>query len=126
MDIVINDIKARFSDTTVDVINAPKCLSPATLIVNTERLPVKSHFEQLNVPSEFYQKDLGSKEMVLKESENIHALLNAWGFSDGEAVPRDHEDVLLFLIKNCLFDQFESIATLQKLSLTSPVSSAHD
>ena len=64
--------------------------------------------------------------MVLKEYENIHALFNAWEFSDGEAVPRDHEDLLLFLIKNCLLDQFESIATLLKLSLTLPVSSAHD
>ena len=67
--------------------------------------------------------------MVLKESENIHALLNAWEFSDGEAVPRDHGDLLLFLIKNCLLDQFESIAKLQKLSLSSitlPVASAYD
>ena len=55
--------------------------------------------------------------MVLKEYENIHALLNAWESSDGEAVPGDHEDLLLFLIKDCLLDQFESIATLQKLSL---------
>jgi len=126
LDIIINDLKARFSDTTVGIINALKCLSPATLIDNTEKFPAKSRLEQLNVLSEFYRKDLGSKEMVLKEYENIHALLNAWEFSDGEAVPRDHEDLLLFLIKNCLLDQFESIATLLKLSLTLPVSSAHD
>eukprot|EP00794_Sanderia_malayensis_P016611 gene16611-18300_t len=102
--IIINDLKARFSDTTVGIINALKCLSPATLIDNTEKFPAKSRLEQLNVLSEFYRKDLGSKEMVLKEYENIHALLNAWEFSDGEAVPRDHEDLLLFLIKNCLLD----------------------
>ena len=117
LDIIINDLKARFSDTTVGIINALKCLSPATLIDNTEKFPAKSRLEQLNVLSEFYRKDLGSKEMVLKEYENIHALLNAWEFSDGEAAPRDHEDLLLFLIKNCLLDQFESIATLLKLSL---------
>ena len=126
LDIIINDLKARFSDTTVGIINALTCLFPATLIDNTENFPAKSRLEQLNVLSEFYRKDLGSKEMVLKEYENIHALLNAWEFSDGEAVPRDHEDLLLVLIKNCLLDQFESIATLLKLSLTLPVSSAHD
>ena len=91
LDIIINDIKARFSDTTVGVINALKCLSPATLIDNTERLPAKSRLEQLNALSEFYRKELGSKEMILKEYENKHALLNAWEFSDDEAVPRDQE-----------------------------------
>ena len=126
LDIIINDIKARFSDTTVGVINALKCLSPATLIDNTERVPAKSRLEQLNALSEFYRKELGSKEMILKEYEKKHALLHAGEFSDDEAVPRDHLDLLLFLIKNCLLGQFESIATLLKLSLTLPVSSADD
>ena len=56
----------------------------------------------------------------------MHALLNAWEFGDGEAVPRDHEDLLLFLIKYNLLDQFENIVTALKISLTLPVSSAHD
>ena len=60
------------------------------------------------------------------EYKNIHTLLNAWDFVDGEAVPRDAGDLLVFLQKHNLSAQFESIATLLKLALTLPVSSAHD
>ena len=56
----------------------------------------------------------------------MHALLNAWEFGDGEAVPRDYEGLRLFLIKHNLLDQFEIIVTTLKISLTLPVSSAHD
>ena len=60
------------------------------------------------------------------ESHEDSMLLNAWDFVDGEAVPRDAEDLLVFLQKHNLLAQFESIATLLKLALTLSVSSAHD
>ena len=50
------------------------------------------------------------------EYKNMHDLLNAWDFVDGEAVPRDAEDLLVFLQKHNLSAQFESIATLLKLA----------
>ena len=126
LDIIINDIEHRFSDTTVGVINSLTCLSPIVLINENETHPSKFSLDQLNLLLQFYEKDLGPKDMVIQEFENVHALLNAWEFSEGEAVPRDHEDFLVFLIKNGLVHQFESIATLLQISLTLPVSSAHD
>ena len=60
------------------------------------------------------------------ESHEDLMLLNAWDFVDGEAVPRDAEDLLVFLQKHNLLAQFESIATLLKLALILSVSSAHD
>ena len=60
------------------------------------------------------------------EYKNMHDLLNAWDFVDGEAVPRDAEDILVFLQKHNISAKFESIATLLKLAVTLPVSSAHD
>ena len=54
------------------------------------------------------------------------ALLNAWEFAEGGAVPKDHEDLLVFLNTNGLVVQFENIVTLLKISLTLPVSSAYD
>ena len=60
------------------------------------------------------------------ECKNVHALLNAWKFEDGDAVPRDHEDLLIFFQDHNLTAQFENIVTLLKLALTLPVSSAHD
>ena len=56
----------------------------------------------------------------------MHALLNAWEFGNGEAIPRDTEDLLIFLEKHNLSAQFENIVKLLKLALTVPVSSAHD
>ena len=70
---------------------------------------------------------IGSDTLVfVVKYHNMHALLNAWEFGDGEAVPRDYEDLHLFLIKHNLLDQFEIIVTALKISLTLPVSSAHD
>ena len=126
LDIIINYIKTRFNDTTVGVINALKCLSPAAFIDSKGSVPSKACLIQLNALLEFYKKDLGSSETLVKEYHNMHALLNAWEFGDGEAVPRDHEDLLLFLIKYNLLDQFENIVTALKISLNLPVSSAHD
>ena len=60
------------------------------------------------------------------ESHEDLMLLNAWDFVDGEPVPRDAEDLLVFLQKHNLLAQFESIATLLKLALILSVSSAHD
>ena len=56
----------------------------------------------------------------------MHAPINAWKFEDGEAVPRDHEDLLIFFQDHNLTAQLENIVTLLKLALTLPVSSAHD
>ena len=57
---------------------------------------------------------------------DIHALLNAWEFDENEAVPRDLEDLLIFLAIQKLMAQFENITTLLRLVLTLPVSSADD
>ena len=46
----------------------------------------------------------------------MHALLNAWKFEDGDAVPSDHEDLLIFFLVHNLTAQFENIVTLLKLS----------
>ena len=88
----------------------------------------KKHNEkyQLKTLCQFYCEDLSSDEMVFLEYKNMHALLNAWKFEDGDAVPRDHEDLLIFFQDHNLTAQFENIVTLLKLALTLPVSSAHD
>ena len=98
--------KKRFSDTTVYAINALYCVSPVTLIGNTGRLPANASLKQLNVLSELYRKELGSKEMVLKGYEKTFTRSLLRGSCDGEAVPRDHEDLLLYLITNYLLDQW--------------------
>ena len=43
-----------------------------------------------------------------------------------EAVPRDHEDLLVFLNTNGLVFQFENMVTLLQISLMLPVSFVHD
>ena len=62
----------------------------------------------------------------LEYKKNVHALLNAGMFEDSDAVPRDHEDLLIFFQDHNLTAQFENIVSLLKLALTLPVSSAHD
>ena len=91
-----------------------------------EDVPSESSLKQLQTLCNFYSKDLSSEETVFMEYKNMHALLNAWDFVDGEAVPWDPEDLLVFLQKHNLSAQFESIATLLKLALTLPVSSTHN
>ena len=126
LDTIITDLKTCFNDTTVGVLKAFDCISPTTFIDKHEDVPAASSLKQLQTLCNFYSKDLSSEENVFMEYKNMHALLNAWDFVDGEAVPRDAEELLVFLQKHNLSAQFESIATLLKLALTLPVSSAHD
>ena len=82
---------------------------------------------ELKTLCHFYSEDLSGDDDVKREYQNIHALLNAWEFDENEAVPRDTEDLLIFLGKQKLTaSQFENITTLLRLALTLPVSSAHD
>ena len=64
--------------------------------------------------------------MVFLEYKDVHALLNAWKFEGGDAVPRAHEDLSIFFLVHNLTAQFENIVTFLKLALTLPVSSAYD
>ena len=123
---IITDLNTCFNDTTIGVLKAFDCISPSTFIDKHEDVPAASSLKQLQTLCNFYSKDLSSEKTVFMEYKNIHALLNAWDFVDGEAVPRDAGDLLVFLQKHNLSAQFESIATLLKLALTLPVSSAHD
>ena len=52
---------------------------------------------ELEVLCHFYSEDLSGDDDVKREYRNIHALLNAWEFDENEAVPRDIEDLLIFL-----------------------------
>ena len=52
----------------------------------------------------------------LEYKKNVHALLNAGKFEDGDAVPRDHEDLLIFFQDYNLTAQFENIVSLLKLA----------
>ena len=82
---------------------------------------------ELKTLCHFYSEDLSGDDDVKREYQNIHALLNAWEFDENEAVPRDTEDLLIFLGKQKLTaSQFENITTLLRLALTLPVSSAHE
>ena len=123
---IIADLKTRFNDTTVGVLKAFDCISPTTFMDKHGDVPAESSLQQVQTLCNFYSKDLSTEATVLMEYKNIHALLNAWDFIDGEAVPRDAEDLLVFLEKHNLSAQFENIVTLLKLALTLPVSSAHD
>ena len=126
LDTIIADLKTRFNDTTVGVLKAFDCISPTTFMDKHGDVPAESSLQQVQTLCNFYSKDLSTEATVLMEYKNIHALLNAWDFIDGEAVPRDAEDLLVFLEKHNLSAQFENIVTLLKLALTLPVSSAHD
>ena len=53
-------------------------------------------------------------------------MLYVWEYGEGQAVPRDHEDLLKFLLKYELTSMFPGIINLLKISLTLPISSAHD
>ena len=54
---------------------------------------------ELKTLCHFYSEDLSGDDDVKREYQNIHALLNAWEFDENEAVPRDTEDLLIFLGK---------------------------
>ena len=128
LDTIIVDLtsQTRFNDTTVGILKAFDCISHTTFIDKHEDVPAASSLKQLQTLCNFYSKDLSSEETVFIEYKNMHDLLNAWDFVDGEAVLRDAEDILVFLQKHNLLAQFESIATLLKLALILSVSSAHD
>ena len=70
--------------------------------MNHADVPAESSLEQLSILCQFYSDDLSSSEILVLEYKNVHALLNAWEFGEGEAVPRDAEDLLLFLTKHNL------------------------
>ena len=55
---------------------------------------------------QFYEKDLSSNDTVSREFENLFLALNTWEFEEGEAVPRDYEDLLQFLKKFNLMSSF--------------------
>ena len=127
LDTIITYFKTRFNDTTVGVLKALDCITPVTFLCNKDsNAPVETSLNQLGTLCQFYSDDLSPGEIVVLEYNNMHVLLNGWEFEEGDAVPRDAEDLLLFLIKHNLTAQFENIVTLLKLSLTLPVSSAHD
>ena len=130
LDTIVTELKTRFNDTTVGVLKALQCISPVRFLDKHEDVsvisPAKSSLDQLKTLCQFYSEDLSSNEMVFLEYKNVHALLNAWKFEDGDAVPRDHEDLLIFFQDHNLTAQFENIVSLLKLALTLPVSSAHD
>ena len=125
LDAIITDLDTRFNDTTVGVLKSLRCLSPATLIEKDKVAPSEACFAELEVLCHIYSEDLSGDDDVKREYQNIHALLNAWEFDENEAVPRDIEDLLIFLGIQKLTAQFENITTLLRLALTLPVSSAH-
>ena len=126
LDAIITDLDTRFNDTTVGVLKSLHCLSPATIIEKDKYAPSETCLAELETLCHFYSEDLTGNEDVKMEYQNIDALLNAWEFDENEAVPRDIEDLLIFLEKQKLTAQFENITTLLRLALTLPVSSAHD
>ena len=127
LDAITTDLNTRFNDTTVGVLKSLSCLSPATLIETKNKdAPSETCLTELKTLCHFYSEDLSSDDDVIREYQNIHALLNAWEFDENEAVPRDIEDLLIFFGKQKLTAQFENITTLLRLALTLPVSSAHD
>ena len=65
--------------------------------------------------------------IVLGNCSSKFVCRKSLGICEGESVPiRDTEDLLLFLMKHNLTAPIENMAVLLKLSLTLPVSSAHD
>ena len=128
LDTLITDLEARFSNTTVGVLKAMQCISPANIISekSSTKTPGESDFKELCTLMQFYEKDRSSNDTVSREYENLFLVLNTWEFEEGEAVPRDHEDLLQFLKKFNLMSSFQNITTLLRLALTLPVSSAHD
>ena len=126
LDAIITDLETRFNDTAVGVLKSLSCLSPATLIEKDKDAPSETCLAELKTLCHFYSEDLSDDDNVKREYQNIHALLDAWEFDENEAVPRDTEDLLIFLGKQKFTAQFENITTLLRLALTLPVSSAHD
>ena len=121
-------LETRFNDTVVGVLKSLRCLLPSTIteeVKNNDNASVESS-GYLKVLVDFYTKDLATLEIAQHEYCNLYALLNNWDFCEGEAVPRDHEDLLIFLQIFDLKGQFENIFKLLEIVLTLPVSSAHD
>ena len=58
--------------------------------------------------------------MVVLKYKNMHIFLNAWEFGEDEVVPRDTEDLSLFLMKHNLTAKFENMHgnTVETLSLS--------
>ena len=81
---------------------------------------------RLKLRIKFYAADIENEESVLSEYRNLYAMLYVWEYGEGQAVPRDHEDLLKFLLKYELTSMFPGIINLLKISLTLPISSAHD
>ena len=102
LDTIITDLKTHFNDTTVGVLKAFDCIFPTTFIDKHQEVPVESSLKQLKTLCEFYHEDISSKEIVLMRYKNMHALLNAWEFGNGEAIPRDTEGLLIFREKHNL------------------------
>ena len=125
LDTIVTDLETIFNDTTVGVLKAFACISPTTFIDKSDEVPAESSLEQLNTLCSFYHNDLPAKETVIMEYKNVHALINAWDFVDGEAVPRDAQDLLVFLETHNLTGQFASMATLLQLALTIPFLKSH-
>ena len=111
---MIEGFKARFSNTTVGVLKTMMRISLADII--SEKSATKSHstsdLEDLYTLMQFYEKDLSSPERVFREYENLFLVLDTLEFNEGEAVPRDHKDLLQFLKKFNLTIAFENLANV--------------
>ena len=76
------DGKIAEYDIGVGVIDALKCLP----LVNIIGKDAKISIDDLKTLSNFYNDNIESNEILLKQHQNLHALLNAWEFLEGEAV----------------------------------------
>ena len=98
---MFEDLKARFSNANIGVLKQMMYISPTNII--SEKLvtssPSTSDLEDLYKLMQFYENDLSSLKTVSRNYEIFFLVLNNWEFSKGEAVPKDHQNLLQFLKK---------------------------
>ncbi len=77
LNILITDLKARFSNTMVGVLKAMQCISLANIISEkSTKSPAESDFKDLCALVQFYKKDISSQDTVSREYENLFLVLN--------------------------------------------------
>ena len=113
--IMIEDLKARFSNANIGVLKPMMCISPTNIVSEKSmtRSPSTSDLEDLYKLMQFYQNDLSPLKTVSRNYENLFFVLNTWEFSKGEAVPKDHQTLLQFLKKYNLRIDFLTLHLFQ-------------